>query len=85
MILTIMDNSVECCDTHFLIRSYGKGELAMRYIQGVAQQSAVNQFNRWVHKVPGLEQRLLATGLSPTVRRYTPVQVQLIVDALGEP
>lgn len=69
----------------FPIRCYGKGELAMRYIHGVTQQTAVNQFNQWIHAAPGLEQRLLDTGMNPTHRRYTPAQVQLIVDVLGPP
>lgn len=36
------DSILEVC---FLIRSYGKGELAMCYIHGVSQQAAVNRFN----------------------------------------
>ncbi|WP_373801955.1 DUF4248 domain-containing protein, partial [Bacteroides heparinolyticus] len=46
---------------------------------------AVNRFNKWIRTSPGLEQRLMATGLRPTSRHYTPAQVKLIVDALGEP
>ena len=49
------DSILEVC---FVIRSYGKGELAMCYIRGVAQQTAVNRFNTWIRKAPGLEQRL---------------------------
>ena len=55
------DSILEVC---FVIRSYGKGELAMCYIRGVAQQTAVNRFNTWIRKAPGLEQRLQETGLS---------------------
>ena len=69
----------------FPIRSYSKGELAMRYIQNVSQQTAVNQFNKWIRTAPELEQRLLATGMSRTCRRYTPAQVQLMVNVFGEP
>ena len=69
----------------FPIRSYGKGELALLYINGVQQQTAVNQFNKWIRTFPGLEERLLEKGMSRTGRRYTPAQVRLIVDALGEP
>lgn len=39
------DSILEVC---FLIRSYGKGELAMCYIHGVTQQAAVNRFNTWI-------------------------------------
>lgn len=69
----------------FPIRSYGKGELALCYIHGVTQQTAVNQFNQWIRTAPGLEQSLLATGMSRTNRRYTPAQVRLIVNILGTP
>ena len=69
----------------FPIHSYGKGELALCYIHGVTQQTAVNQFNQWIHTAPGLEQRLLDTGLSLARRRYTPAQVRLIVNVFGEP
>ncbi|MDE6173677.1 DUF4248 domain-containing protein [uncultured Bacteroides sp.] len=76
-------NSME--EERFPIRSYGKGELAMIYIQGVQQQSAVKEFNAWIRKSPGLEQQLIETGMNRTARKYTPMQVKLIVNALGEP
>ncbi len=69
----------------FSIRSYGKGELAQYYIHDVQQQTAVKQFNEWIRTFPGLEQRLFEAGMSRTRRRYTPAQVRLIIDALGEP
>ena len=41
-----MEKENECTlDTHFPIRTYGKGELAMCYIRGVCQHTAVKQFN----------------------------------------
>ena len=56
----------------FVVRSYGKGELASMYIDGVQQQTAVKQFNEWIRTAPGLEQQLQETGMAPTARRYTP-------------
>ena len=76
------DSILEVC---FLIRSYGKGELAMCYIHGVTQQAAVNRFNTWIRKAPGLEQRLPDLGLSRTRRHATPAQLQAIVNVFGEP
>jgi len=67
-------------DAHFPIRTYGKGELAMCYIRGVCQHTAVKQFNEWIRTAPGLEERLLATGMKRGSRHYTPAQVQLIVN-----
>ena len=72
-------------ENYFQIRSYGKGELAMLYIHGVTQQTAVNQFNTWIRKAPGLEQQLLNMGMRRTDKCYTPAQVRLIVSVLGEP
>ena len=72
-------------EPRFPVRSYGKGELAMCYIHGVTQQAAVNRFNTWIRKAPGLEQRLLEMGMSRTGRNYTPAQVQAIVNVFGEP
>ena len=72
-------------DASFLIRSYGKGELAQCYIHGVMPQTAVKQFNAWIHKSPGLKERLYEKGMGCKDRRYTPAQVQLIVEALGAP
>ena len=69
----------------FQYRSYGKGELAMLYIPNVQQQSAVDRFNEWIEAAPGLKERLLATGMNPRARYYTPAQVRLIIEVLQEP
>ena len=53
----------------FVVRSYGKGELASMYIDGVQQQTAVKQFNEWIRTAPGLEQQLQETGMAPTADR----------------
>ena len=52
----------------FVVRSYGKGELASMYIDGVQQQTAVKQFNEWIRTAPGLEQQLQETGMAPNAR-----------------
>lgn len=72
-------------NVRFPIRTYGKGELAMCYIRGVGQHAALKHFNEWIRTAPGLEQRLLDTGMRRLNRQYTPVQVQLIVNVFGEP
>lgn len=69
----------------FQYRSYGKGELASLYLPNITQQSAVERFNEWIDAAPGLKERLLATGMNPRSRRYTPAQVRLIVEVLEEP
>lgn len=81
----MMKQNDSFAEPRFPVRSYGKGELAMCYIHGVTQQAAVNRFNTWIRKAPGLEQRLLEMGMSRTGRNYTPAQVQAIVNVFGEP
>ena len=40
-------------EPRFPVRSYGKGELAMYYLPGIAQQTAVNRLNEWIRTAPG--------------------------------
>ena len=72
-------------EPRFPVRSYGKGELASLYLPNITQQSAVERFNEWIDAAPGLKERLLATGMNPRARYYTPAQVRLIVEVLQEP
>ena len=65
----------------FQYRTYGKGELALLYLPNILQQSAVDRFNEWIEAAPGL----LATGMNPRARYYTPAQVRLIIEVLQEP
>jgi len=55
------------------------------YLPNILQQSAVDRFNEWIEAAPGLKERLLATGMNPRSRYYTPAQVRLIVEVLQEP
>lgn len=69
----------------FRIRSYGKSELAALYVPDITPKSAGEVLRRWIAKYPGLSEALAATGLEDTDKRYTPAQVRLIVEAIGEP
>ena len=75
----MMKENDSFAEPRFPVRSYGKGELAMYYLPGIAR------LNEWIRTAPGLEQRLLATGMNPYCRRYTPAQVQLMINVFGEP
>lgn len=72
-------------DSPFRYRSYGKSELASLYIPNILPGSAMREFNEWIAAFPGLMESLYATGLARKSKRYTPAQVRLIADALGEP
>ena len=69
----------------FRIRTYGRTELAQLYCPDLCPQAAFRKLNQWIDLYPHLRGDLSVHGLSPKSRTYTPVQVRLIVDALGEP
>lgn len=67
----------------FKIRSYGKSELASLYMPTISPKSAWNTFHKkWMSLNPRLYDLLQATG---TRRRFTPQEVRIIVEELGEP
>ncbi|MBQ6746386.1 MAG: DUF4248 domain-containing protein [Bacteroidaceae bacterium] len=72
-------------NTEFKVRSYGRRELAMLYCPDIAPASAHKKFNLWIGRSPGLLDRLRQLGYSSGQRQFTPIQVQLIVNAIGEP
>ena len=67
-------------DEPFTIRAYGKGELAMIYFPKLSPESAANKFRTWLKLNPRLKHLV-----SRSSNDYTPKQVKLIVDELGEP
>lgn len=69
----------------FKIRYYGRTELAQIYCPSLSSQSAYRKLSRWIDLYPGLRRELDVLGTSPKSRSYTPAQVRLIVEALGEP
>lgn len=69
----------------FKIRTYGRTELAQLYCPGFCPQAAFRKLNQWIDFHPTLWSELHALVPSDKVRTYTPAQVQLIYNALGEP
>ncbi|ADV44556.1 DUF4248 domain-containing protein [Bacteroides helcogenes] len=69
----------------FHIRSYGIGELAVCYCPDITAGSARRKLMQWIYLQPSLAEALRASGFSTKVRSFTPAQVRLIVEALGEP
>lgn len=69
----------------FIIRSYSKSELAMLYSPFITPKAAVKKLNRWIAIKPGLPERLSDAGMQPNAKCYTPFQVYIIVEVLGEP
>ena len=67
------------------IRTYGKGELAQLYCPHITTAAARKKLMQWINLYPNLMDALHQTGFSDTTRSFTPAQVRLIVEALGEP
>ena len=69
----------------FKIRTYGRTELAQLYCPGLCPHAAFRKLNQWIDFHPTLRGSLHALVTSDKTRTYTPAQVRLIVEALGEP
>lgn len=69
----------------FRIREYGRTELALAYCPDIAPESAWKKLKRWIDHYPGLCERLRREGYDPRRRSFTPRQVGIIVECLGEP
>lgn len=80
-----MKKEEEYDEQKFKVRSYGKSELAILYLPNISPQSAADALRIWIIKHPGLSEALAATGAKPKDKKYTPAQVRMIVEALGEP
>ena len=70
---------------NFIIRAYTKKELALMYFPDSLPRTAVNHLMAWVRRCTPLREELLNTGYSPTSKAFTPRQVRLVVEYLGEP
>ena len=67
-------------DEKFVIRAYGKSELAMLYLPHLGKTTALKRLKSWLKFNPRL--RHIAKGKK---RYYTPREVKMMVDELGEP
>lgn len=70
---------------NFKVREYGRMELAQLYCPDIAPESAWKKLKKWIDLNPGLADRLRAVGYDSHTRSFTPAQVRLIVEAIGEP
>ena len=67
-------------DETFTIRAYGKSELAMMYFPKDSKRYALSKFRFWLRLNPRLR------DFKPkNAHFYTPKQVKMIVEELGEP
>ena len=69
----------------FPIRAYGRTELAQCYFPHLNSQAAYRKLQQWIDYYPHLRERINAITSNPRSRMYMPVQVRMIVEAIGEP
>lgn len=69
----------------FEIKSYGVAELACLYLPQLSKESASNQFRCWIKRNPKIKSDLLKAGLVSKQKIYTPMQVSILINHLGEP
>lgn len=70
----------------FKVKAYGKSELALQYFPDVASaHTAVNHLMSWVRRSPILQEELAKLGYKKSAKFFTPKEVGLIVEYLGEP
>ena len=62
-----------------------KWRLAMLYAPGVCRKSALRLLNAYIHRAKGLLPALEDTGYSHSARHFTPKQLALVLEYLGEP
>lgn len=62
-----------------------KRELAALYAPGVCPKSAMRLLNAYIHRAHGLLEALEKTGYSHHARHFTPLQLALVLQHLGEP
>ena len=66
-------------------RQYGRTELAQVYFPHLMPQSAWKKLKRWMMLNPTLRKELMGQPDACHRRDFTPQQVGLIVDLLGDP
>ncbi len=70
---------------NFTLRAYTKKELALMYFPDSTPRTAVSHLMSWIRHCTALWQQLQGTGYEPTSKTFTPRQVRIIVEQLGEP
>ncbi len=69
----------------YMARTMSKSEMAGLYMPELCPRHARLVLTRWIERSPGLLDRLAATGYTKKQKLFTPAQVGLIMEAIGEP
>jgi hypothetical protein len=57
----------------------------MLYSPDITPESAWKKLRKWIDHFPGLRKMLMDMGYTGHERSFTPSQVAIIIEALGEP
>lgn len=70
----------------FKIKAYGKSDLALQYFPDAASaHTAVNHLMSWIRRNPELTEGLVKLRYCKSAKYFTPKEVAMIVEYLGEP
>ena len=70
----------------FKIKTYGKSELALLYFpEAQSTNGALCNLKYWISRNEQLTEKLRDCGMPQNAKNYTPREVALIVEYLGEP
>ena len=72
-------------EEEFIIRTYTKKELAMKYFPESTPSTAVNHLMAWIRRCTPLWGKLQAMDYQKMSKCFTPRQVKSIIEYLGEP
>lgn len=67
------------------IGAHGRTELAQMYYPHLCAARAWQKLKTQIRETPGLFSRLAETGYTTHRRTFTPLQVVIIYEAIGEP
>lgn len=71
---------------NFKIRSYSKKELALLYFPTATNShTAVNHLMAWIRRCTPLYESLMKIGYQKNAKYFSPREVKLIIEYLGEP
>ena len=72
-------------EEEFIIRQYTKKQLALMYFPDSNPRTAVKHLMAWIRLCTPLWSELQTTGYQKMSKNFTPRQVKLIIEYLGEP
>ncbi len=72
-------------NSEFQVRTYTKKELGQMYFPHSTHQAAVNHLMKWICRCTPLLNQLYEIGYDKRSKDFTPRQIKLIVEFLGEP